>query len=210
MSIKDFLKDRLLFLICQFVCACILTGFLRVTGYGRDKLLLIQVFWVMALCVWFFVTYWQRSRYFREIERIMDELEERYLLGELLPASFRLEDRLYSRIIKCSNKSVIERIRQIEEEQKDYREYIESWVHEVKAPITGIALLCENGRRDSAGKTAAGEMLRNISAENQRIENYVDMALYFARAEQVYKDYMIRETDLQEVVCEVLEKTGCF
>ena len=42
--------------------------------------------------------------------------------------------------------------------------------------------------------------------ENRKIENYVDMVLYLARTEEVYKDYFIRETSLQEAVYEVLEK----
>ena len=102
-----------------------------------------------------------------------------------MPESFRLEDHIYQDMIRKSNKSVIERIRQIEAEQKDYREYIESWVHEIKAPITGISLMCENHR---------DELTRRISLENQKIENYVDMALYYARSEEVYKDYVIQET----------------
>ena len=69
-----------------------------------------------------------------------------------------------------------ERIRQIEDEQKEYREYIESWVHEVKAPITSIDLMCENHKDD---------VTRRIRLENQKIENYVDMALYYARSDEV-------------------------
>lgn len=63
-----------------------------------------------------------------------------------MPESFGLEDRKYRELIRKSNKSVIERIHQMEQNQKDYREYIESWVHEIKAPITAIALNCENNR----------------------------------------------------------------
>ena len=93
--------------------------------------------------------------------------------GELMPASFLLEDRLYANLIRYSNKSVIEKIRQLEQEQKDYREYIESWVHEVKAPITGIALLCENGWKGYGGLD--GE--RVTSAR----ERYTGMGLYLCR-----------------------------
>mgnify|MGYP000049187796 FL=1 len=57
--------------------------------------------------------------------------------------------------------------------------------------------MCENHR---------DELTRRISLENQKIENYVDMALYYARSEEVYKDYVIQETDLQEVAREVLAK----
>lgn len=128
-------------------------------------------------------------------------------------------------MIRRSNKSVIERIRQIEASGQEYREYIENWVHEVKAPITGISLLCENGRQPEHASAAAPlmasaadpgpapypdarmrETLRAVSMENQRIENYVDMALYYARSENVYKDFIIRRTSLQEIAEEVLEK----
>ena len=136
-------------------------------------------------------------------------MDRRYLLGELFPDSVRLEDRLYRDMIRRSNKSVIERIRQIEASGQEYREYIESWVHEVKAPITSIALLCENGRkpdRIQKGIPEERETFCSISLENQRIENYVDMALYYARSENVYKDFMIQKADLQEIAEEVLEK----
>lgn len=108
---------------------------------------------------------------------------------------------MYHSMIRKSNKSVIERIHQIEEEQKEYREYIEGWVHEIKAPITGIALNCENHRDDRG---------RYIAAENRKIENYVDMALYYARSNEVYKDYMIAQTNLQEVAEAVLMKNKYY
>ena len=83
----------------------------------------------------------------------------------------------------------------VEETKEDYREYIESWVHEIKAPITSVALMCENHR---------SEVTRNIGTENGKIENYVDMALYYARSDEVYRDYLIQETDLGAVAAEVV------
>lgn len=208
MNLKNYFKDKALLFILHLACISALTFFLRATGYGRDNIFLIQIFWVMILGTWFIVTYLRRKKYFKEAERILENIDRRYLLGELLPDSARLEDRLYHEMIRYSNKSVIERIREIEAAEKDYREYIEGWVHEIKAPITGIALLCENGRKggEEGNTPEMRELLRSVSMENQRIENFVDMALYYARSEQVYKDYMIRETNLYQVVCEVLEK----
>lgn len=209
MTVKNFLKDRFLLLLLHAVCMFLLAVFLRLTGYGAANTGLVLIFWLMILTAWLGVVYIQRRAYFREVEQILEKVDQRYLLGELLPDSFRLEDRLYRKMICRSNKSVIERIRHIEDEQKDYKEYIESWVHEVKAPITSIALICENGRRQGRVKRTEAEeraAFGTVSLENQRLENYVDMVLYYARSEEVYKDYLIQETDLQEIVYEVLEK----
>lgn len=209
MTVKIFLKDRFLLLLLHAVCMFLLAVFLRLTGYGAANTGLLLIFWLLILTVWLGVVYIQRRAYFREVEQILEKIDQRYLLGELLPDSFRLEDRLYREMICRSNKSVIERIRRIEDEQKDYKEYIESWVHEVKAPITSIALICENGRRQGGVKRTEAEereAFGTVSLENQRLENYVDMVLYYARSEEVYKDYLIQETSLQEIVYEVLEK----
>ncbi len=208
MKLMDFLRDKSLLLLLHLVCMCVVAGFLSMTGYGKTNIILILIFWTMTLIIWFFVTYLQRRKYFCKMEQILEKVDQRYLLGELLPDSFRLEDRLYREMIRKSNKSVIERIRQIEDEQRDYKEYIESWVHEVKAPITSISLLCNNRRHSQVSGDREGitQDFCTITFENQKIENYVDMALYYARSENVYKDYLIQETSLDEVVSEVLNK----
>lgn len=172
-------------------------AFFYITGYRRGAAELIFIFWWFVIILWIVSGYVRRKRYFDQAERILENVDQRYLLGELLPPSPHLEDRLYREMICRSNKSVIERIRKIEEEQRDYREYIESWVHEVKAPITSIQLACENHKN---------EVTRQISRESLRIENDVDMVLYYARMENVYKDYMIAQTDLQETASEILKK----
>lgn len=197
MKLKDFVKDRGMLLLLHLVCMCLVAAFLHITRYGGANILLLLTVWLLVLSGWMLATYLQRRKFFQEVEHILDNVDQRYLLGELIPDSYRLEDRLYKDMILRSNKSCIERIRQIEDERREYKEYIESWVHEIKAPIAGIALLCGNRR---------GEDYLTISLESQRIENCVDMVLYYARSEDVYKDYLIRETRLEEVVCEVLVK----
>lgn len=206
MKLWPFLKDKSLIILLHLVCMASLSAFLKMTGYSDTNVILILVFWVLILSAWLLYTFIQRKKYFAEIGQILQHIDKRYLLGELLPCSFRLEDKLYREMIHYSNKAVIERIREIEDEQKNYREYIESWIHEVKAPITSISLLCENGRKAYKEASDLKESLRTISIENQKIENYVEMALYYARSENVYKDFMIRQTDLQETAETVLEK----
>lgn len=223
MKLTDFLRDKEMLLLLHLVCMCLAAAFLRITGYSRTNTILFLTLWLLLLAAWLFVTFVRRRKFFREAQRILDKVDQRYLLSELLPDSIRLEDRLYREMLHRSNKSCIERIRQIEEKQRDYKEYIESWVHEIKAPITGIALLCNNRRGiaaqstisqnvESSGQTASETAsvsktdYLTISLENQKIENYVDMVLYYARSEEVYKDYLIRETSLEDVIYEILDK----
>ena len=201
MNLLAFLKDKLLLLTLQAACMLALAAFLYVTGYPAVCGGIVLLGWVLILTVWLLGEYVRRNRYFRQIEQILENADQKYLLGELMPESFRLEDRLYRDMIRRSNKSVIEKIHELEDARKDYREYIESWIHEVKAPIASICLLCEKQK---------GETGRRILMENGRTENYVDMALFYARSDEVYKDYLIKETTLQGTAEEVLRKNKYY
>ena len=204
MKMREYLIDKLLLLTLHVGCMLLLAGFLYATGYEPQFCVLILIFWILILMLWLGYEYYSRRRYFHELWETLNKMDQRYLLGELMPVSHRLEDGLYREMIRISNKAVIERIRQIEDEQKEYREYIESWVHEVKAPITSIDLMCENFKSDPLENQ--GDVVRRIRLENQKIENYVDMALYYARSEDVYKDYVIRRTNLGEIAVVVLKR----
>lgn len=204
MKMREYLIDKLLLLTLHVGCMLLLAGFLYATGYEPQFCVLILIFWILILMLWLGYVYYSRRRYFHELWETLNKMDQRYLLGELMPVSHRLEDGLYREMIRISNKAVIERIRQIEDEQKEYREYIESWVHEVKAPITSIDLMCENFKSDPLENQ--GDVVRRIRLENQKIENYVDMALYYARSEDVYKDYVIRRTNLGEIAVVVLKR----
>lgn len=195
MRLAEYVNDRLLVMILQLFCMLVLFGFLCATGYPADFCILIGGCWIFAAGIYFSVDFWKRRKYYLEIFRMLEQMDKRYLLGEMMPDSARLEDRLYRDIIRILSKSVIEQIHVIEKEKKEYREFIESWVHEIKAPITGVSLMCENHK---------DELTRRIQIQNRKIENYVEMALYYARSDEVYKDYKIQKTDLSEVVSSVL------
>ena len=122
MRFGEFLKDRILILVLQGVCMAGLYGFLRFTGYSMGNGMLILIVWILILSVYLFTSYVGRNRYFKEIKAILEHADKRYLLGELMPDSWRLEDKIYREFIRKSNKSVIEEIRQAQERQEEYKE----------------------------------------------------------------------------------------
>lgn len=197
MTVREYVKDRCLFLLLHICCILLAGGFLYATGYPGDYIFLLLLCWAILLTAVSGVSYWKKKRYFCQMEKILEQVDQRYLLGEVMPKPVCLEDSIYRDMIRVSNKSAIEKIRDIEEERKEYREFIESWVHEIKAPITGISLICENYR---------GEHETRIGGLNQKTWALVEMALYYARSDEVYKDYMIQKTSLQALASEVLLK----
>ena len=207
MKLMDYIKDKILLLVLHAACMAALSVFLLITGNTASAIGLILIFWLLILFIWMTADYIGRRTFFKKAENVLEQVDQRYLLGELLPESVRLEDRLYRSLIRRSNKSVIERLRYMEDEQRQYQEYIEAWVHEIKAPITGISLVCENAR---GGAPMNAETIQTIAMENRRIENCVDVVLYYARAGAVYKDYLIRRTSLAQIAAQVLAENRLY
>lgn len=75
-----------------------------------------------------------------------EQLEERYLLPEIMQEPERADEQVFYQIMKMAEKSMLEQIGEVQRERKEYKEYIEQWIHEVKTPITAMKLICENNR----------------------------------------------------------------
>ena len=195
MKFTDYCKDKLLLLMLHAFCMLLLAAFLIATAYPVVNCCIILFSWFLILAVWFLTEYFRRKRYFAQIGIILEQADTKFLLGELMPRSFRLEDSFYRDFIRRSNKSVIEKIRAVEDSRQEYREYIESWVHEIKTPITAARLTCRHMDSDNR---------RKFSAELAQIEAHVERVLYYARAESPERDCIIRQTDLADIVSQAV------
>ncbi|HHX62582.1 MAG TPA: hypothetical protein GX707_17995 [Epulopiscium sp.] len=83
--------------------------------------------------------------------------------------------------------------------ESDYREYIETWVHEIKTPIASARLIIENNQN---------EVTKNIHHEIEKVEEYIEQVLYYARSNNVSKDYMIKEISLRALVRNVIKRNS--
>ena len=197
MSFWEYCKDRSMSVLFHFAGVMFLILFLAATNYPVANIILIVSVWLFAAGGGFLFTYGQRKRYFRKLDRTLQQLDQPYLIADVMDTGYRFEDKKYRQILRKSNKAVIERIHQMEQEQREYKEYIESWIHEVKTPLTTISLVCENKKDDEA---------RKILTEVAKLDNYVETALFYARADQVYRDYLIQPVSLRQLIVGVILK----
>ncbi len=76
-----------------------------------------------------------------------------------------------------------------------------SWIHEVKLPIAAGRLLIEN----SSGKSV-DYLIDKFEDELQKIDKYVEQALYYSRINSFSKDYFITEVELSQIIKESIKK----
>lgn len=191
MSGKLYVKNHLPVILLNLLGALALSLFLLATGNAIQTVLFIFITWMLVLILCLTICYLSRKKRLGKLLEMAGQLKERYLIPEVMQEPDRAEEQVFYQLLKMSEKSMLERIGEVERERGEYRAYIEQWVHEVKTPITALKLLCENNRSPFS---------RDVLAELENINRYTEQALYYARSEHTEKDYSIREMNLADVV----------
>lgn len=187
MTIKEFLSDRLGQIIFQAVYATACAAFLSATGTQSGIVILLLIVWLLTVSAILAWNFWKEKTYLEELEEIMDELDQRYLFAECVPRPRHLYERKLFALMRRSGKSMIESVSDAQTAGREYREYVEQWVHEIKTPITAAKLICQNEN---------SETRRKLSRELAQIDAHVERALFYARVESTEKDFIIRKTSL--------------
>ena len=191
MNGRQYLKNQLPVILINLLCMLALALFLIVSDNNIQTVLFILSAWVLILAVCLLFFYFSRKKYLNGLLAMTERLEERYLLPEIMQEPDGANEQVFYQIMKMAEKSMLERIGEIQRERKEYKEYIEQWIHEVKTPITAMKLICENNR---------SSLTRELMAELENINRFTEQALYYARSEHTEKDYSVREMSLRDVV----------
>ena len=197
MSIKDYLKSKTETIALNIIALIVLSLFLLSIGNKFKAILIIVLSWIITLFIYLFFSYKKRKDYFQLIEKSILNIEKKYLVSEVLEVPPFIEAKPYYYLLKKSSKSMREEINKEKSRLKNYKEYIEQWIHEVKTPISLIKLIEENNRT-----TKSSAILMQL----EEIDRYVEQALFYARSEDVDKDYLVKEICLQSCVNSVITR----
>ena len=197
MKFTKYIKDKIYYILTFSIYIILISIYLKAMETEIPAIIIVIAISTIFFCAGFIISYLKSNKYLKDIDKMMDNLTEKYLITEIMPKPSRAERLAYYRILKKANKSMLENISIIKQQQKDYKEYIESWVHEIKIPITSVKLLCENNKSDITTK---------IDEEIEEINNFVEQALFYARMDQVSNDFMIKNINLNNVIKNVLAR----
>lgn len=197
MNLGDFIKSRFSVIFVNFIGLITLLIFLFSVGNTIYILKIVAFVWIIVVGVYLFFQYKSRKEFYNELLKTVDNLDKKYLISEVIDNPVYLEAEPYYDLLKKASKSMREEINSIKNSRKEYKEYIEQWIHEVKTPIASIKLIEENNKTSTS---------RFVLQELENLDRYVEQALFYTRSEEVEKDYLIREMSLEECINKVIIK----
>ncbi len=197
MKLKAFLWDHISSLTASVLAAVFAFEFLCALCNEVYAGAYLAAIILLAEAVALTLEYLKKRGFYRSVTQSLDKLDKKYLLAEVLKEPSFEEGKLLYEALRESEKSMNDEIAKYRQKSQEYREYIETWVHEIKTPISASRLILENN---------PGEISSGLEEEIDKIGDFVEQALFYSRSESVEKDYLIRETTLHKLVASALKK----
>ena len=191
MKFKDFIKDKII-LIVSIILAVISIEILLL-AYKIDLIIKIYIaviiLFVILLAI--LIEYTRKKHFYNQLKENIEGLQEKYLIPEVIKTPDFAEGKILKDVLQEIESSRIDNVNYYKNIQEEYKEYIELWIHEVKIPISASKLIIQNNKN---------KVTKSIDEELDKLENYTEQALYYARSNAVEKDYIITKTNLKEIV----------
>ncbi len=204
MSVWSYLKDQWWLFIGWFLFV-VLTAFviwltpgvvLSIGTLGYLVLMQAVVLGIILAVHYYSKRRWWRALSFKEGDSV---------LQEYLAAARSHEERLQQEFINQVIREHQETMQQVVISQDEQKDYIDSWVHEIKVPLAASQLLLRAIEFD-----IADDKYMALENELNRIDEYVDQVLYVARLDNFTKDYLIQETSLKQIIQPVLRSQANY
>lgn len=190
MEFRRYLKERLPEIL---LAAATAGGILALLFTFRVSVLLIilvsavyLVFMIPALLRDFF----RKRSFYQQLNDNLKELEHKNLLSEIIPEPKFYEGQILYEVICELGRSMTEQISRSEQSVRDFKEYVEMWVHEAKIPVSSLLLKTYHNSHDDT---------KQIRRQLLRLDAYTDQILFFTRSEVAEKDFLIKSCSLAKI-----------
>lgn len=197
MELKDFIKDKILTIILLLFGMITIEIFLLAYPFGRFIKIYIPIVILGLYFIGLTIEYFNKKIFYKTVLNTLNELDEKYLVTEIIKMPSFIEGRILKSVLEQIDKSMLENVNKYRYLTEDYKEYIELWIHEIKIPIAASKMVIENNKNP---------VTKSIDEELNKVENYIEQALFYARSNTVEKDYYIKRNSLKDVVNESIKK----
>ncbi|MBK1811818.1 sensor histidine kinase [Clostridium sp. YIM B02505] len=199
MSFFRYLKESLRFLVFYVI----LLSFILLSIYvdRSNKVLtsnLVYMITVSIVMLMFFILYdyTVKNKNVKNLKEAQKSEDKTPIFTE----AFEYKDEIYQLIISDLYNEYVESLRNIEDSFSENSEFIISWVHEIKTPITTAKLILDTMNFQEQ------QTVISLKEELAKIDDHVEKVLYYSRSNDFSKDYVISETIINNVVKESVKK----
>ena len=195
MSGRMYWRQQAVPVFVQVLCLCAASLYLRALGLTWLQLIPLAGAYMGGIVLWNLLHFLRKRKYFHKMAVLMESLDKKYLFPMVWKDADTWEEAGYYCLMKECTKSMLEETEEAQRLQKEYRERLETFVHDMKQPISVVSLIA--GREKTQDNRA-------ILLELEKMNHLSEQILYFGRSESSHSDFRIQKVDTGAVIRECL------
>jgi len=187
-----YLRERLSWILYYLGTVCFVNALILLDpdlSPSKDALIYLNGILLISFCLFI---YWRYHKETRLLKQIQEEAASPTMNGfrsiknqgvlnqDLLEALIVIEDNYRHDLTKLREAHYME------------HQFIDAWVHEVKAPLTAMKLAIDND--------PTHPMMKRVEQEWLRIHLLIEEQLYISRLADIEKDFLVAEHPLKTII----------
>lgn len=194
---KTYIKDHYRYYLVYLVMILLFDLILLLCDISISLL-----YYPTCLCFFFVIVYFSYDyyKYNNKIKALKYALHLDHIYLENIPTPENaLEDSYYALVDKIIQANIVLN-NQKDTSYHELSDYMTLWVHQIKTPIAGLRLLIQSGELSP----------HLLSMQILRIEQYVDMMMYYVKMGHMNQDLKIGHYKIGDIVNGVVKKQSLF
>ena len=189
-SFGAYLRSHAGFAIGAIALITVVAGIMAVTGSNASAIALVSLCEALFASATLAGGFLRDREFYQQLDLFCDSPENARYLSSILDEPRTLEGSIAYRALAVQGKAASDELAARSRDMKEYRNYIELWVHEAKTPIASAQLALSN---------LHGPEINKVRGDLDRIESRVEQALYYARSATLSDDFSIEELNLAAI-----------
>lgn len=202
MSFFEYIKDKRYFWVFYLIIMTFVSLIMFLGGNHQEigsNILYINISCFFFALLYTTIGYFYQKRFFQPLTEVIESQHEELLA--MLPKAQTYQQKQFLDLFKKIYQNYTNELQTLYDEKREHQEFIISWIHEVKIPIAASRLLIENSDDMST------ELLADkFEDELNKIDNYIEQALYYSRIDSFSKDYFITEVHVNQIIKNSVKK----
>ncbi|WP_427813588.1 two-component system sensor histidine kinase SapS [Enterococcus sp. 22-H-5-01] len=193
MTFLKYLKDRSLIIIGWLILSLLMIFMVWLTpglNHFWDNISYLLVLQLFFIFVFFALDYYRRGKWYKALDHQADSH-----LQHFVEVANTNEEQMVQAYINQQVREHHLMLEQLLDSQKDQKDYMDSWIHEIKVPLAAVDLILNAIEFD-----IPDEKFISLQNEIQKIDEYVEQILYYSRSDEFVNDYLIQEYSLKKII----------
>ena len=210
MKFKDYVKDKLLYIIIYFITIFLLITIMSLDLLIKKERLSIQnisygvILSIIALGIILSIDYIRKNRFYGSINSNLDTEEDlQYIFN--IPDNINEEYDYFKEILVRNYNLYMDKLEKYKRNTKTQMDFNNRWIHEMKTPVSVIKLMLEN-EKDKIIDETTRKSYESIEEEIEKLSHGLEMALHTLRVNKFELDFKVEEVSLLEVIRNVINE----